>query len=126
PRVTGGTKPRLRPGEVGGRYRIDGIVGKGGFGAVYRATQLDTGTPVALKILLKNFSSSKPDSKRFKRESALVQQLRHPNVVELLDFGYTDRQQPFIAFELLEGQALSAVLKEGGAIPVWRAAAIAR
>jgi serine/threonine-protein kinase len=119
--------PRLEEGDVvADRYRIDGIVGRGGFGAVYQATQIDTGISVALKILLKNFSSSKTDSKRFRREASLVQKLQHPNVVALLDFGETDRGQPYIAFELLEGEALGKVLKESGRLPLWRASQITR
>jgi serine/threonine-protein kinase len=119
--------PRLNPGDiVADRYRIDGIVGRGGFGAVYRATQIHTNQPVALKILLKNFANAVVDSKRFQREAALVQKLRHPNVVQLLDFGQTDKQQPFIAFELLTGCALGKVLKDTGAMPLYKAGEIAR
>jgi serine/threonine protein kinase len=126
-RVAKAKNPRLSPGDiVAERYRIDGIVGRGGFGAVYRATQTLTQQPVALKILLKNFSNAVVDSKRFQREAALVQKLRHPNVVQLLDFGQTDKQQPFIAFELLHGMALGKVLKDTGALPLYKAGEIAR
>jgi serine/threonine-protein kinase len=119
-------KPRISPGEiVADRYRIEGTVGRGGFGAVYKATQLHTQQQVALKILLKNFSNAKVDFKRFQREAALVQKLRHPNVVQLLDFGETEKRQPFIAFELLHGRALGKVLKDG-AVPLYRAGEIAR
>jgi serine/threonine protein kinase len=119
--------PRLKPGDVvGGRYRIDGVVGRGGFGAVYRATQQDTGAAVALKVLMKNLTNSKVDAKRFKREAALVQKLRHPNVVQLLDFGTTDEGVSYIAFELLHGTSLSALLKTEGALPLYRAAQITR
>jgi len=119
--------PRLIPGDVvGGRYRIDGVVGRGGFGAVYRATQQDTGREVALKVLLKNFTSSKVDAKRFRREAALVQKLRHPNVVQLLDFGTTEEGVSYIAFELLKGTPLSKLLKAQGALPLYRAAQITR
>ncbi len=120
-------KLRLKLGDViADRYRIDGVVGRGGFGAVYQATQLSSGTQVALKVLLRNFGSGETDSKRFQREAALVKTLRHPNVVALLDFGATEGGQPFIAFELLHGQALSTVLKESGALPLERAAQVAR
>jgi len=120
-------KLRLKLGDViAERYRIDGVVGRGGFGAVYQATQLSSGAQVALKVLLKNFSSGQTDSKRFQREAALVKKLRHPNVVALLDSGATEGGQPFIAFELLHGQALSTVLKESGALPLERAAQVAR
>jgi serine/threonine protein kinase len=117
-------KARLKDGEiVGGRYRIDGVVGKGGFGAVYRATQLDTGIPVALKVLLANYSTSDTDSRRFKREASVVKGLSHPNIVQLLDFGQTDKGVPFIAFELLQGQALAKVLKSDGAFSFERTVA---
>src|SRR4030095_10685753 len=125
--VTKKRKPKLSPGELGGdRTRIDGVVGQGGFGAVYRATQLDTGLAVALKVLIKNFTTAGTDFKRFQREAALVQKLKHPNVVELLDYGQTDKGQSFIAFELLHGRSLSVVLKEGGKLPRERAARITR
>ena len=126
-RVATGKTPRLSPGDVvGGRYRIDGVVGRGGFGAVYRATQQDTGAEVALKVLLKNFTSSKVDAKRFKREAALVQKLRHPNVVQLLDFGTTEEGVSYIAFELLRGTPLSKFIKTNGAMPLYRAAQVCR
>ncbi|HZO15410.1 MAG TPA: serine/threonine-protein kinase, partial [Polyangiaceae bacterium] len=120
-------KPKLNPGElVGERYRIDGVVGQGGFGAVYRATQLETGISVALKVLIKNLSTAGTDFKRFQREASLVQKLRHPNVVQLLDYGQTERGESFIAFELLEGRALSVMLKQDGKLPLPRAGRIAR
>ncbi len=120
-------KRKLTIGDViADRYRIDGVVGRGGFGAVYQATQLDTGLGVALKVLLKNFSTADKDSKRFRREAALVQQLRHPNVVALLDYGATQLGQPFIAFELLVGEPLSAVVRAGGAMPLERVVQISR
>ena len=126
-RVATSKTPRLDPGDVvGGRYRIDGVVGRGGFGAVYRATQKDTGVEVALKVLLKNFTNSEVDAKRFKREAALVQKLRHPNVVQLLDFGTTEAGVSYIAFELLKGTPLSKYLKTHGAMPLYRAAQVTR
>ena len=110
-------KAILPPGTVvAGRYRIEGIVGRGGFGAVYEATHLDTGRHVALKVLLKNFSTSETDARRFQREAALVQKLQHPNVVEIYDFGYTERQQPYISFELLKGESLGDAIKGRGAL----------
>lgn len=119
-------KPKLKLGDVvGDRYRIDGVVGRGGFGAVYRARHLETGDAVALKVLLKNFGASKTDAKRFRREAALVQKLRHPKIVQLLDFGYTDRGQPFIAFELLQGEAMSRVVRYGVSLTDAQAAAVA-
>jgi serine/threonine protein kinase len=115
------SKPRLKEGDVfGDRYRIEGVVGKGGFGAVYRAVDASNGRAVALKVLLANYASSESDSKRFKREAALVKELEHPNVVQLLDYGQTERGVPYIAFELLRGRALSQALEESGPLDLDR------
>jgi len=120
-------KTRLKEGEVvANRYRIEGVVGLGGFGAVYKARHLSAGNLVALKILLANYSTSETDSKRFEREAALVKKLEHPNVVRMLDFGSTERGVPFIAFELLRGRALHNVIKEQGALSLYRGAEIGR
>ena len=120
-------KAILGPGTmVAGRYRIEGTVGRGGFGAVYDATQLSSGQRVALKVLLKNFSTSETDAKRFQREAAMVQQLKHPNVVEIFDFGYTHQQQPYIAFELLHGESLGDAIKQRGALNFKRACRVTR
>lgn len=106
---------RLNVGDVVAQhYRITGVVGRGGMGAVYRATQLETGIEVALKVLLTNYASSEVDAKRFRREAALVQKLIHPNIVRQLDFGQTERGVPYIAFELLHGKPLGSRLREAG------------
>lgn len=112
---------RLKEGDVfADRYRIDGVVGKGGYGAVYRATDRVTGGLVALKVLLANYGSSDNDSRRFKREAALVKTLEHPNIVTLLDFGQSERGVPYIAFELLRGKALGTAVEEEGPFDLGR------
>ncbi len=120
-------KPRQATGDIiAERYRIDGVVGTGGFGAVYQATQLDTDRRVALKVLHSRFCTNPTDARRFQREAALVQQVTDPHIVQLLDFGQTKSGSPFIAFELLRGRALSRVLKREGPLTVDRTANIAR
>jgi serine/threonine protein kinase len=108
-----------------GRFRIDGELARGGFGAIYRARRLDVGDDVALKILLGG-SGGEIDVKRFLREAELVQKLRHPNVVRMLDFGQTERGTPYIAFELLSGRSLDVVLAAEGALAAWRTLEIVR
>ena len=120
-------KPSLSPGDiVAQHYRIEGIIGQGGFGAIYEAQHGPSGMRVALKLLHANFSTRQTDSKRFRREAALVQNLRHANVVRMLDFGETERGVPYIAFELLHGKALSTVIEKWGALPPGRVGEIAR
>src|SRR5579871_6468186 len=116
----------VRPGDVvAGRYRIEALVGEGGFGLVFRATQLPIGRSVALKMLIVD-SEANPDGRaRFRREAELAQRLEHPNTVRLYDFGETETGQPFIAWELLKGRPLDAVIAAEGRLPPPRAARIA-
>ncbi len=99
---------------VAQRYRIERLIGEGGFGAVYQATQLDTAAVVALKILHQGKSMSSSQQRRFQREAELTMQLRHPNVVRTLDHGRTDEGLPFIVFELLVGESLQDQLLRAG------------
>jgi serine/threonine protein kinase len=114
----------LVPGAVvEGRYRVEELIGRGGCGAVFRATQLNLGRAVALKTLI---STGTPESlERFQREAELVQRLDHPNVVRLLDFGRTEGASPFLVFELLKGQTLAEALRREGPMPPDRVARIA-
>src|SRR5690349_7044264 len=82
-----------------GTYRVEGVLGRGGMGVVYRAVAPD-GTPVALKMLREQASDDTVS--RFHREAAV--RVEHPNVVRLLDVG-TEERAPFIVFELLEGES---------------------
>ena len=66
------------PGDiVAGRYRIEERIGEGGFGAVFRATQIQLGRSVALKMLLPEMLASAENAGRFQREAVLAQRLEH-------------------------------------------------
>lgn len=113
------------PGTVvAGRYRIEGLLGAGGFGAVYRATQLNLDRAVAIKVLLPDVFDG-DGAARFKREAELVQRLEHPNTVRLLDFGSHANEAPFLVFELLKGHTLEEVIRADGPMPPARVARIA-
>lgn len=109
---------------VGGRHRIDALLG-GGYGSVYRATQLNLGRVVALELLHPGLFSAEGAHERFCREAELAQQLRHPNTVRLYDFGRTDAGLPYIVWELLEGQPLDQLVAREGRLPVQRVIRIA-
>ncbi|MFO0571641.1 MAG: serine/threonine-protein kinase [Polyangiaceae bacterium] len=96
-------------------YRIDSRLGRGGHGAVFSATDLRLGNSVALKILLPEQLEEKS---RFRREAELGERLTDPHSVRLIAHGEDAAGLPFIAFELLDGQALNRVLEERGAFPV--------
>jgi serine/threonine-protein kinase len=122
----GKTRATMAPGDViAGRYRIDGMLGQGGFGVVFRATQLPIGRGVALKMLLDEALGHADARARFRREAELAQRLEHPNTVRLYDFGETEDGLPFIAWELLKGRPLDAVIAAEGPLPPARAGRIA-
>jgi eukaryotic-like serine/threonine-protein kinase len=100
----------LRPGDViAGRYRIERVLGEGGMGVVYEATQLNLGRAVALKILLPEYWHRTDAKQRFQREAKVAAALAHSNAVTIFDFG-EDQERLFIAMELLRGMTLRSVL----------------
>jgi hypothetical protein len=97
------------------RYVVEGRVGVGGMGEVYRASHQTLGMPVAIKVMT---GATSPEMvKRFGREAMLLARVRHPNVVSILDVGQTDDGSPCMAMEFLEGEALDARLERRGALP---------
>lgn len=102
---------------LGGRYRIERVLGRGGFGAVYLAKDEKLGRAVALKVLV----ATEEDSRlRFEREARVLAELDHPNVVRVLDFG-DENGLPFLVLEHLTGETLAQRLGRGGPLPATRA-----
>lgn len=105
----------LHAGQViAGRYRIEAMLGEGGMGAVYRATQLSLDRAVALKVMLELPGDNLRLEERFEREAAALARLAHPSTVRLFDFGRTERGCPFLVMELLEGADLEELLRRRG------------
>ena len=106
-----------------GKYRIDTLLGQGGMGAVYRATHLGTTRTVALKIIHPHFSQDPEFVERFRREAEAAGRLRHPNVVDVTDFGFAPTrtgQVAYLVMEYLDGRSLADVLaKEGRLSTGW-------
>jgi eukaryotic-like serine/threonine-protein kinase len=116
----------LAPGSiVAGRFRVEAPIGSGGHGHVVRATGLDTGRSVALKILRPELVDSAEERGRFRREARVAQQLEHPNIVRLYEVGETADGLCFMAFELLSGEPLSALLAREAPLSAARTARIA-
>ena len=107
---------RLTEGtEVNGRYRIHEMIGQGGFGAVYRATNIATDQDMAIKLLAVSLDSDDSDViQRFFAEAQVTASLKHPNTIRVFDFGQTEGGALYIAMELLNGQALNEVLRDRG------------
>jgi serine/threonine-protein kinase len=104
------TDPRL--GEtLNGRYRLEKLIGKGGMGRVYRATQFPLNRPVALKILSPEFQKKDPQFvRRFYLEAATAARLTHPNTITVFDYGEAESGELFIVMEYLRGRPLSRAI----------------
>ncbi len=105
---------------IDGRYRIDGVVGTGGFAIVYRATQINLDQPVAIKVLSMRAADPEVFVQRFLREAKTAAQIRHPGIVNILDFGVTPEAEPYMVLELLDGKPLFNYLVEDGAMEPMR------
>lgn len=92
---------------VGGKYRLEEPVGRGGMASVWRATHTLLESSVAVKFLETFGTSREKMAKRFFREAKLAGNLKHRNVVHILDYGVMDDGQPFMVMELLEGTSLA-------------------
>ncbi|HUQ88043.1 MAG TPA: serine/threonine-protein kinase [Vicinamibacterales bacterium] len=102
----------LAPGaKIDDRYEIIGALGAGGMGAVYRARRLHLGDEVAIKVMHASADAPPESRDRFLRESRACAQLRHPNIVGLLDFGFDTGDQPYMVMELLSGPSLLEEIK---------------
>ncbi len=102
----------VQTGELGrgailaGRYELGTILGKGGMGVVFRRRHLGTDRPIAVKVLRREFAADPTLAKRFVREVKAAAALRHPNVVDVLDYGVDDDGTAFQVLELLDGESL--------------------
>lgn len=94
------------------RYRIERLISRGGMGAVFEATQLGLDRQVAIKMLLPTLTRDEKVQERFRREARSVASLRHPNIIQIFDYGISEHG-PYIVMELLRGQSLRNILKQG-------------
>src|SRR4051812_3101092 len=121
-----------RPGEeiapgalLAERYRILGLIGRGGMGEVYRAEDLRLGQTVALKFLPAAVAEDPQRLAPFHHEVRIARQVSHRNVCRVYDIG-EDRGRVFLTMELIDGEDLARLLKRVGRFPEERATEIAR
>ncbi len=100
------------------KYRIESLLGRGGMGAVYLATNEDLGRHVAIKVLLPQFAKDETLLKRFRQEARTAAAIGHPGIVDVLDLGTTEDGSPFIVMEALEGETLGARIVRERRLPV--------
>src|SRR5258708_37068632 len=105
------TQPRL----LGGRYELDGVVGRGGMAEVYRARDLRLGRIVAVKTLREDLAREQTFQARFRREAQSAASLNHPSIVAVYDTGEDSASMshvPFIVMEYVDGRTIRDLLRE--------------
>jgi formylglycine-generating enzyme required for sulfatase activity/dienelactone hydrolase len=102
----------LAPGTQLGPYRIVGVLGGGGMGEVYQATDTRLGRTVAVKVLQGRLAESAAHRERFEREARLISQLNHPHICTLHDVG-TDNGAHYLVMEHVDGVTLESRLRQG-------------
>ncbi|MFK8000998.1 MAG: serine/threonine protein kinase [Polyangiales bacterium] len=106
-----------QPGDfVGGRYKVASLLGEGGMGAVFAATNGATGRPVAIKWMKPQMAKSPEALARFLAEARTTARIEHPNVIQILDVGQ-DGDAPFLVMERLRGESLGERLERDHRIP---------
>lgn len=120
---------KTRPGQLDkgalldGRYRVLGVLGRGGFSTVYDAEQIQVGRRVAVKVLDLGLDVEEESTAvaRFLQEARTAARLEHPNVVALYDAGVLDDGRPFMVLQRFKGGTLKRYLRKQGSMPAQRA-----
>ncbi len=114
--------------SINDRFKITGLIARGGMGKVYKAEQAPLGRVCAIKVLNPNYSGDHDPEfhKRFFLEASISSKLTHPNTVTIFDYGRTDDNIYYMAMEFLEGRTLHRTLREEGPFVEERATHIAR
>jgi serine/threonine-protein kinase len=107
------------PGTVvAGKYHVDRLIGRGGMGAVFQATNTLIGKRVALKFLGRDAAGDDETVARFIREAQAASAVESAHIVQIFDCGVSERGLPFLVMELLQGEDLRARLRRGRLDPV--------
>lgn len=101
----------LEGATIDDRYRIDKMLSKGGMGMVYKATHVVLDKPLAFKVMLQ--PQDEAARQRFLQEAKLAVQVRHRNIVDVVDFGLLSTNHPFLVMEFLVGKTLQEVIEKG-------------
>jgi tRNA A-37 threonylcarbamoyl transferase component Bud32 len=114
---------------LGGRYRLDAQIGRGGMSTVYRAFDTVLERPVAIKLMHREIASDSDQLERFRREARAVAQLSHAHIVTVIDAGEEPNDEgggtPYIVFELVDGETLKALMRRAGPLEITEAIAYA-
>ena len=114
----------IQPGAIIDKYRIDALIGRGGFAVVYRATHRILQTQVALKIIKPKLSRQHPQLIHSVCEEArFAAQINHPNIVKIIDVT-GNRKLSYIVMEYIDGNSVRSEIEEHGALPLQSACSI--
>ncbi|HEX4450454.1 MAG TPA: serine/threonine-protein kinase, partial [Kofleriaceae bacterium] len=120
------TEPELDVGQLIGEYQIDGKIGQGGFGTVYKATHPLIGKQAAIKVLARRFSADPEMVSRFIAEARAVNQIRNRYIIDIFLFGQLGDGRHYYVMELLDGEPLDVRLEREGHVPLADALPILR
>jgi serine/threonine protein kinase len=115
-----------RVGMVLRDHEIQGVIGEGGMGVVYRAQHVVIEKPVAIKVLHDHFARQKEMVDQFIIEAKAASRIRHPNIIDVTDFGTTPEGLVFLVMEYLEGESLQDRLARVGRLSVFEAVNIVK
>jgi serine/threonine-protein kinase len=118
---------------IGGRYRLDEEIGRGGMSTVYRAFDTVLERPVAIKLMHREIASDSDQLERFRREARSVARLNHPHVVTVIDAGEASSDEgetggvgtPYIVLEYVDGETLKDIIRRDGPLDIPQALAYA-
>ncbi|MBA3504149.1 MAG: protein kinase, partial [Deltaproteobacteria bacterium] len=99
-----------------GEYEVEQVIGRGGFGTVYRAVQPLIGKRVAIKVLSRKYSADGEIVRRFVAEARAVNQIRHRHIIDIFSFGQLPDGRHYYVMEHLDGEPLDQYLAERGAM----------
>jgi serine/threonine-protein kinase len=126
PKAIGANDQDLGVGQEIGEYRIEGTLGKGGFGTVYGAVQPLIGKRVAIKVLARKYSADPEIVSRFVAEARAVNQIRHRNIIDIFSFGALSDGRHYYVMEYLDGEPLDAHIRNHGPMPLDEALPVLR
>ncbi|HEX4188297.1 MAG TPA: protein kinase [Solirubrobacteraceae bacterium] len=116
---------------LGGRYRLDAQIGRGGMSTVYRAFDVVLERPVAIKLMHREIAADSDQLERFRREARSVAQLNHPHIVTVIDAGEDSSSEdgqprsPYIVLEYVDGETLKDLIRREGPLEITQAIAYA-
>jgi serine/threonine-protein kinase len=109
---------------IAGKYRLNALIGRGGMGTVWAATNTSIDQRVAIKLISREYANSREVRARFLTEARAAAMLRSRYAVQIFDSGETEDSTPFIVMELLEGENLAERLSNVGPVPLKEAVRI--